>query len=40
MLENGTEYLNEERKIDIQDGHTSWPSTFIDAMTAQEEEVL
>jgi hypothetical protein len=25
MLENGTEYLNEEREMDTQDGHTSWP---------------
>jgi hypothetical protein len=30
MLENGTEYLNEEKEIDIQDGHTSWPSIFKD----------
>jgi hypothetical protein len=41
MSENGTECLNEEREMDIQDAHTSWPSTFnTDVMTTQVEEVL
>jgi hypothetical protein len=30
MSENGAECLNEIREMDIQDGHTSWPSTFED----------
>jgi hypothetical protein len=30
MSENGAECLNEIREMDIQDGHTSWPSTFKD----------
>lgn len=30
MLENGAECLNEERQMDIHDGHTSWPNIFKD----------
>jgi len=30
MSENGTECLNEEREMDIQDGHTSWSSIYKD----------
>jgi hypothetical protein len=30
MSENGRECLIEEREMGIQDGHTSWPSTFKD----------
>lgn len=30
MSENGAECLNEERQMDIHNGHTSWSNTFKD----------
>ena len=30
MSENGTVCSNDKREMDIQDGHTSWPTTFRD----------